>query len=179
MDEMSIRSIVYLGSIHPRVTHPHVTHHVPRPSAVTVCANVYLLHIDLRRGPTPCDPTPHDPLPWQAPASVRKPGTVVHTMGYPLRQSNYGGGFIYHMADNKVALGLVVGLDYSNPHLNTFQVRAQHYQMEGGRVSGEDLSTTWLTARPLWPDGRAGLHQPSHELTPPTRILQFWDHLKL
>lgn len=40
----------------------------------------------------------------QVPASQHKPGTVIHTMGYPLDHSTYGGGFLYHMADNKVRL---------------------------------------------------------------------------
>mmetsp|Transcript_26826 Transcript_26826/g.58500 ORF Transcript_26826/g.58500 Transcript_26826/m.58500 type:complete len:596 (-) Transcript_26826:208-1995(-) len=58
---------------------------------------------------------------WEVPASQHKPGLVVHTIGYPLDHSTYGGGFIYHMDNNRVALGLVIGLDYSNPHLNTFK----------------------------------------------------------
>ena len=40
--------------------------------------------------------------PMQVPPTQHKPGTVVHTMGYPLGHETYGGGFIYHMADNKV-----------------------------------------------------------------------------
>lgn len=43
-------------------------------------------------------------------------------MGWPLPHSTYGGGFIYHMGDRKVALGLIISLSYDNPHLNTFQV---------------------------------------------------------
>jgi flavin-dependent dehydrogenase len=39
-------------------------------------------------------------------------GEVLHTVGYPLDNSTYGGGFLYHWGENKVALGLVVGLDY-------------------------------------------------------------------
>jgi hypothetical protein len=39
-------------------------------------------------------------------------GEVLHTIGHPLDSSTYGGGFLYHWGDNKVALGLVVGLDY-------------------------------------------------------------------
>lgn len=57
----------------------------------------------------------------QVPAGTHQPGTVIHTLGHPLDSGTYGGGFIYHMADNKVAIGLVIGLDYTNPHLNTFQ----------------------------------------------------------
>jgi electron-transferring-flavoprotein dehydrogenase len=50
-----------------------------------------------------------------------KPGLVVHAVGHPLPWDVYGGSFIYHMPDNRVALGLVVALDYRNPHLNLFQ----------------------------------------------------------
>lgn len=55
-----------------------------------------------------------------------KPGTVVHTMGYPLDTKTYGGGWVYHMEDGLVSVGLVIGLDYQNPYLSPygeFQVR--------------------------------------------------------
>ena len=45
---------------------------------------------------------------------------MLHTIGYPLSASCYGGGFLYHMPENKVAIGLVVGLDYADPHLSIF-----------------------------------------------------------
>ena len=45
---------------------------------------------------------------------------MLHTIGYPLSASCYGGGFLYHMPENKVAVGLVVGLDYADPHLSIF-----------------------------------------------------------
>ena len=44
-----------------------------------------------------------------------QPGLVVHTAGWPLDAATYGGSFLYHAEDNKVALGFVVGLDYANP----------------------------------------------------------------
>ena len=44
-----------------------------------------------------------------------KPGLVVHTAGWPMDGQTYGGGFLYHLEGNKATLGLVVGLDYSNP----------------------------------------------------------------
>lgn len=55
-----------------------------------------------------------------------KPGTVVHTMGYPLDTKTYGGGWVYHMEDGLVSVGIVIGLDYANPYLSPygeFQVR--------------------------------------------------------
>jgi electron-transferring-flavoprotein dehydrogenase len=52
---------------------------------------------------------------WQLPEGRLAPGRVVHTLGYPLDSRTFGGGFIYGMADNKAALGLVVDLGYENP----------------------------------------------------------------
>lgn len=57
---------------------------------------------------------------WEVkPENFRK-GEVVHTMGYPLPTSTYGGGWLYHFGDNLVSLGLVVGLDYPNPWLSPY-----------------------------------------------------------
>jgi electron-transferring-flavoprotein dehydrogenase len=50
-----------------------------------------------------------------------KPGTVVHTVGWPLDRRTYGGSFLYHLENNMVAVGFVVGLDYANPHLSPFE----------------------------------------------------------
>ncbi|KAF5841079.1 electron transfer flavo protein-ubiquinone oxidoreductase-domain-containing protein, partial [Dunaliella salina] len=58
---------------------------------------------------------------WEVPESAHKQGTVIHTVGYPMDSSTYGGGFVYHMADRRVALGLVVALDYENPFLSPHQ----------------------------------------------------------
>jgi electron-transferring-flavoprotein dehydrogenase len=52
---------------------------------------------------------------WDLPAGRFAPGTVYHTLGYPLRQEEFGGAFIYGMPDNRVSLGFVVGLDYKDP----------------------------------------------------------------
>ena len=49
------------------------------------------------------------------PADRLAPGTVMHTMGYPLRQEEFGGGFIYAMPDGQLSVGFVVGLDYRDP----------------------------------------------------------------
>ena len=58
---------------------------------------------------------------WEIDPGKHKPGLVIHTAGWPLDSSTYGGGFMYHLEDNKVTLGLVVGLDYANPWLNPFE----------------------------------------------------------
>lgn len=58
---------------------------------------------------------------WEVPATQAQPGLVVHTAGWPMNQETYGGGFLYHLEDNKVALGYVVGLNYTNPWLAPFE----------------------------------------------------------
>ena len=50
-----------------------------------------------------------------------KPGTALHSVGWPLSSDTYGGSFLYHLNGNQVAVGYVVGLDYSNPHLSPFE----------------------------------------------------------
>jgi len=52
---------------------------------------------------------------WSVPEGNIKAGQIYHTMGYPLNNDEFGGGFIYGLNDNKVAIGLVVGLDYKDP----------------------------------------------------------------
>src|SRR5687767_426894 len=51
---------------------------------------------------------------WEVPPEKAKPGLVVHTAGWPMTDA-FGGGFLYHLADGKVTLGFVLGLDYANP----------------------------------------------------------------
>ena len=55
---------------------------------------------------------------WEIPEGRLAPGSVVHTMGYPLRQEEFGGGFIYAMPGRQVSLGFVVGLDYHDPRFD-------------------------------------------------------------
>lgn len=66
---------------------------------------------------------------WEVSASRLEPGTVVHTMGYPLGQDEFGGGFVYGLPDGKIAIGLVCGLDYRNPQFDphaAFNAFKQH-----------------------------------------------------
>ncbi len=58
---------------------------------------------------------------WEVPAEQAKPGLVVHTAGWPMDNSTYGGGFLYHLEGNKITLGFVTGLDYQNPYLSPFE----------------------------------------------------------
>lgn len=57
---------------------------------------------------------------WQVDSPLHTPGKVEHTVGWPLDSKTYGGSFIYHLDDHKIAVGMVVGLDYQNPTLSPF-----------------------------------------------------------
>jgi len=57
---------------------------------------------------------------WEVKPENHKPGHVTHTIGWPMDSGTYGGSFLYHLEDNQVAVGFVIGLDYSNPHLSPF-----------------------------------------------------------
>ncbi|WP_323016286.1 electron transfer flavoprotein-ubiquinone oxidoreductase [Castellaniella sp.] len=77
---------------------------------------------------------------WEVDPAQARPGTVMHTAGWPLDSDTYGGSFLYHLGDNLVAIGLVVGLDYANPWLSPFE-EFQRYKthpairttLEGGK----------------------------------------------
>jgi electron-transferring-flavoprotein dehydrogenase len=78
---------------------------------------------------------------WQLPDDRYAPGTVIHTMGWPLDMDTFGGGFIYGMKDRIVDIGLVIGLDYRNPTLDPhheFQRYKTHPSirklLEGGKM---------------------------------------------
>ena len=77
---------------------------------------------------------------WEVKPENHRPGLVVHTAGWPMDNATYGGGFVYHLEDNLVAVGFVVGLGYTNPHLSPFE-EMQRYKthpeirkyLEGGK----------------------------------------------
>jgi electron-transferring-flavoprotein dehydrogenase len=58
---------------------------------------------------------------WQIDPGKHQTGLVMHTAGWPLDRATYGGSFLYHMEDNLVAVGFVVGLGYTNPYLNPYE----------------------------------------------------------
>jgi electron-transferring-flavoprotein dehydrogenase len=58
---------------------------------------------------------------WEVEPAKHVAGKTIHTIGWPLKSDTYGGSFIYHMDKNLVAIGFVVGLDYSNPYLSPFE----------------------------------------------------------
>ncbi|MBN3785803.1 electron transfer flavoprotein-ubiquinone oxidoreductase [Burkholderia sp. Ac-20353] len=58
---------------------------------------------------------------WEIDPAMHKPGLVIHTAGWPLDNDTYGGSFLYHLDNNQVVVGFVVGLGYSNPYLSPFE----------------------------------------------------------
>ncbi len=59
---------------------------------------------------------------WDIPADKHVPGRVIHTQGWPMSETDsWGGGFLYHQANNQVALGFVTALDYKNPYVYPFE----------------------------------------------------------
>jgi electron-transferring-flavoprotein dehydrogenase len=78
---------------------------------------------------------------WEVPAGRVQPGFVAHTMGWPVDMKMYGGGFIYGMKENRVSLGLVLGLEYHDPLFDpheAFQQFKTHpflkKMLEGGKL---------------------------------------------
>lgn len=82
---------------------------------------------------------------WEIDPSKHKPGRVEHTIGWPLDKNTYGGSFLYHLNEQSplIAVGFVIGLDYTNPYLSPFKEfqRFKHHPsikstLEGGtRIS--------------------------------------------
>jgi electron-transferring-flavoprotein dehydrogenase len=80
---------------------------------------------------------------WEVDPARHEPGLVVHTLGWPLDNHTEGGGFLYHASNNQVFLGLIVALNYRNPHLAPFlefqrwklHPCIRHY-IEGGKRIG-------------------------------------------
>nr|WP_234030536.1 electron transfer flavoprotein-ubiquinone oxidoreductase [Undibacterium sp. 14-3-2] len=58
---------------------------------------------------------------WEIDPAKHKPGLVIHTAGWPLDNATYGGSFLYHLENNQVAVGYVVGLGYENPYLSPYE----------------------------------------------------------
>jgi electron-transferring-flavoprotein dehydrogenase len=64
---------------------------------------------------------------WEVPRDRVRPGTVIHTMGFPLRMEEFGGGFIYAMPDGLLSVGFVTGLDYRDPMFDP-HIAFQHFK---------------------------------------------------
>jgi electron-transferring-flavoprotein dehydrogenase len=80
---------------------------------------------------------------WEVDSSQHQPGLVIHTIGWPLDGDTYGGSFLYHLENNQIAVGFVVGLDYRNPHLSPYEEfqrfkthpKIREFFKEGRRIS--------------------------------------------
>ena len=78
---------------------------------------------------------------WQLPAGRVEPGKVMHTIGWPMDERTYGGSFLYHLDNDRVAIGFVTGLDYEDPMLSPFEAfqQVKHHPrikplLEGGQI---------------------------------------------
>lgn len=58
---------------------------------------------------------------WDVPAKQHQQGLVVHSAGWPLQDDTSGGGYLYHAEGQQIVVGLIVDLNYSNPHLSPFE----------------------------------------------------------
>ncbi|WP_337882983.1 electron transfer flavoprotein-ubiquinone oxidoreductase [Chromobacterium haemolyticum] len=58
---------------------------------------------------------------WEVKPELHQPGSITHTVGWPVDTATYGGSFMYHLENNQVVVGFVIGLDYQNPYLSPFE----------------------------------------------------------
>jgi electron-transferring-flavoprotein dehydrogenase len=85
---------------------------------------------------------------WQLPEGRVQPGTIQHTVGWPMDQRTYGGSFMYHLDGNRLYVGFVVGLDYEDPRFQPFEAFQQFKNhpslkplFEGGELIGYGART--------------------------------------
>src|SRR5688572_18534821 len=101
---------------------------------------------------------------WDLPKDRLKPGTVIHTLGYPLRQEEFGGSWLYAMADGRISIGFVVGLEYRDPLFDP-HAAFQHFKrhpfirgiLDGGQIVRYGAKALpeggWNTQPQLFVDG--------------------------
>ncbi|MFN3438175.1 MAG: electron transfer flavoprotein-ubiquinone oxidoreductase [Acidovorax sp.] len=86
---------------------------------------------------------------WEIDPKKHQPGFVMHTAGWPMENDTYGGAFLYHLEDNKVAVGFVTGLGYKNPYLSPFEEFQRwkthpnvryYFENEKGEITAKRLS---------------------------------------
>lgn len=77
---------------------------------------------------------------WEIDPAKHQAGKIIHTIGWPVKSDTYGGSFLYHLENNQIVVGYVIGLDYTNPHLSPFEEFQRFKQhpavrpfFEGGR----------------------------------------------
>jgi len=121
-------------------------------------------HLDLWAGKNPMTYTIGIKEHWELPEGRIAPGSVTHTMNWPLGKDLFGGGFIYGMKGNVAAVGLVVGLDYENPWTDPhdlFQRMKTHPEiaklLEGGKMINYGAKAIpeggWYAMPKLYGDG--------------------------
>ena len=78
---------------------------------------------------------------WQLPPGRVTPGRIEHSFGWPLDPNTYGGSFLYHLDNDRIYIGYVVGLNYQDPRLSPFETFQQfkHHPrikplLEGGEI---------------------------------------------
>jgi electron-transferring-flavoprotein dehydrogenase len=96
---------------------------------------------------------------WRIKPDRHRLGRVEHTLGFPLDSRTYGGGWIYHLPDNKVSIGFVVGLDYADPSLMPHELMQRYkthphlaHLLEGGEL-------LFAGARALYEGGEQGQYK--------------------
>ena len=84
---------------------------------------------------------------WEIDPAKHKPGQITHTIGWPVDAKTYGGSFLYHLENNQVAVGFVVGLDYQNPFLSPFEEFQRFKQHPAIRLDfrGRSPHCLWCT----------------------------------
>ncbi len=78
---------------------------------------------------------------WQLPAGRGTPGLIQHSVGWPLDSATYGGSFLYHLNDDRVYVGFVIGLDYEDPRFKPFEAFQQfkHHPSVKGLLEGGEI----------------------------------------
>jgi electron-transferring-flavoprotein dehydrogenase len=94
---------------------------------------------------------------WDVPEAQSKPGTVIHTAGWPLGKEAGGGGFLYHLENNQVVVGLIADLNYKNPHLSPYDEfqRYKHHPLIAAHL--KDAKRVSYGARAIAKGGWASL----------------------
>ena len=87
---------------------------------------------------------------WEVPEDRVAPGSVIHTMGYPLRQDEFGGGFIYAMPKGRLSVGFVAGLDYKDPLFDPHMAfnRFKQHPFVSGLLAGGQMMCYGAKALP-------------------------------